>query len=88
MSIGEGRGTPSEEGVPLPSPNPTPLPPKTFVMGGVLTPGNGGKDIVERGSRHVWESRFLLFLPLHGLVKAGIGFLASLVRTEFVDVFW
>ena len=29
-----------------------------------------------------------LFLPLHGLVKAGIGFLASLVRTEFVDVFW
>jgi len=54
----------------------------------VLTPGNGGKDTVERGSRHVWESRFLLFLPLHGLVKAGIGFLAGLVRTELADVFW
>lgn len=28
-----------------------------------------------------------LSLPLHGLVKAGIGFLASLVRTELADVF-
>jgi len=53
----------------------------------VLTPGNGGKDIVERGSRHVWESRFLLFLPLRGLVKAGIGFLAGLVRTGWAGVF-
>ena len=24
----------------------------------------------------------------HGLVKAGIGFLAGLVRTELADVFW
>lgn len=32
MSIGEGRGNPSEEGFPLPSPDPTPLPPKTFVF--------------------------------------------------------